>query len=419
MNIITYILSKKTKKTLTAISIILSTFVFADDSHLNKTINTDLLNLKNGDEILEFIKIYTVKDYIDGDFKNNIFSYDPSKYKKLKRKDKKSSIYNIEIVKTNLNYEHEKLLENKINTKDIDSDSYINESYDDKSYDDGLYSYEETIEEEKINKKDNFIKFDDGYLNITKKQYNLYKTKDLKKTIDKNYKISNEYGKIDENGISILDVNKLIDYYLISKIGIDMNINQVLNEKAINTILKNKLNIINNNESITIDLCLKHEHAHQYEDEDEDENYTKINIGNYTYYLFLNESCYGGAHSKTEKLIESLRDNIDIENNTNVIDFNFNEKYNIVSFNLKNNKNFFLKIGKYFTKDGEIFINKFDKNKKYIYIKTTEDNLEIMFAKFLINKNCLIYSFNKTKIELCNFKNNKEVNEINSILNIF
>jgi hypothetical protein len=449
MNIKIKNLKDKIKNTLIAMLAILSTLVFADESNLSKTskekniitkIKTDSLSLENGDEILDFIKIYTVKDYIDGDFKNNIFSYNLEKYKNTKRKDKKSSVYNVEIVKTDPVDEYKTPLKIEISDKVIENDSYNDdfyndETYADDSYNDDLYAnepyndetyidepnndetYNEKIKKEnEINKTDNFIKFDGGYINITKKKESLYNITELKKTINKNYEISNNYGKISENGSTVLDVNKLVDYYFMNKIVVDMNINQSLSEKTTEIILKNKLDFIYSNESITVNLCLKDED----EDENENEEYTKINIGNEAYYLLLNESCYGTAYLKTEKLIMSLKKDVVLEDDQSVFKFNFGKNYNIINFNLKNDNGVFLKIGKYFTKkNSKMFISKSEKDEKYIYIKTKEDNVKINFARFLIKKNCLIYNVNQTRIELCNFKNSQEVNDLTNILKIF
>lgn len=348
------------------ILITLNASVFASESQINNNkekIETELLSLENGDEVLNFIKIFTVKDYIDGVLKDNIFSYNLEKFKILKRKEEKSNIYDINILKK----------------------KPINEN--------------------------NFIKFKEGYINITRKKENIYSNLEYKKEINKNYKVSNKYKKVFEDGYIDFDVNKLIDYYFTSKIGIDMNINQILSEDDIKIILKNKFDFIDNNESITLKLCLKSSKKNKIKDK------VEINIENKLYYLLLNESCYKGIYLKAKDLLDSMKKGKDFKNESGNI--NFNKKYEIISFNLKNNNGIFLKTGKYFTKTSiKTIIDKSHRDKKYIYIKTKENNVKETFAKFSINKKCLVYNVDHTTIKFCNFKNIKEVNDINNVIKI-
>ena len=344
------------------------------DENINE-INVSEISINKEAEIKNFIVKYAVKNHIDGFLHENFFQYNIKKFDELKRKLEKASIYNIKIEKVDG-------IQNGINKNGI---IFIKNNY-----------------------KITFINNGRG------RNKNL-----IKPLIDREYiylKQDNDYSMINVYGEDVLDVDSIITDYIVKSMGLDIkenhNLKENISKKEMDYIIEEKKKIISSEDKVIINVCTNN---NNYFD-----NFLSVKTNDKSYSLLINEECYNDIYSPIEEELYKINNKNEVKKSDEIVTFDLAKKNRSLNFELNNKEKIFLKLGKFFLKEGQKFyIKKEDQSKPYVYIKTNVHNLTINFALFRANKKCLSYSENKTKIDICNLKDSENLNKITEVLKIY
>jgi hypothetical protein len=381
-----------------------------NSSVIDQEIKTDELSLLNKIELNDFIKKYTLKNYIDGKKTENVFSYNNEKYLQLDRKEEKLNAYHISIEK-----DHEFSM-----------------------------NIPTTIEKYSILIKKNNTGYNSEMLSLAiNPEYNYDEISKKLVTFSK----ENQYNVYLDN---------IINLYLMKKKDIDINKNYTMTQSTLSQIIIEKKKMINLNATINLNIC------------------RGVNISSRNNLIYIPDSEVSDGFSilfdevceiRTSPILNSSLENEDINEPwedeeekeregegegegdytnkdsdadyiNNVIDYaiadfnrtldtkkikfdkNISDHYFGLKFDSHNDQ--FIKIGTYFFEDKKVnYVKKHELSKPHIFIKTKESSINNKFINFTFKYECANSLNHTIEINICNIEDVEEFNNITDYINIY